>query len=349
MSARITPLRLEAFEQLPKHARRCVFWEVDPSTSGRRAITWPTRSSRRKRGCPWSCSSGARADRWRCECGPGWRRIDPRRRPTTMRRAWGTPSTRRRGRCRARGCFPTGPVSADAVLLTSIGCRVAATTPRRLPRSLIAAVVGDLVRRGVRALEAFGRTPEASELPDPRPVAARAASGRRGARRLLGRAVRDRRRLPADVGFKVVAPHRYFPRLRLELEQGLGWKADVEAALERLLETAQLQQPVGAGASRRDPVESAQAWADAAGLFDRQLVREQFGEGERAGGAVVLAEQVEPLDRGQDALGDRVAGLRATPAVAVARIGDVADVDLDGGHPGQPQQIPGPAVRAAVA
>ena len=32
VSARITPLRLEAFEQLPKHARRCVFWEVDPST-----------------------------------------------------------------------------------------------------------------------------------------------------------------------------------------------------------------------------------------------------------------------------------------------------------------------------
>lgn len=32
MSARISPLRLEAFEQLPKHARRCVFWEVDPET-----------------------------------------------------------------------------------------------------------------------------------------------------------------------------------------------------------------------------------------------------------------------------------------------------------------------------
>jgi len=31
---RITPLRLDAFEQLPKHARRCVFWEVDPSTLG---------------------------------------------------------------------------------------------------------------------------------------------------------------------------------------------------------------------------------------------------------------------------------------------------------------------------
>src|SRR3954466_13394799 len=32
VSARITPLRLEAFEQLPKHAKRCVFWEVDPAT-----------------------------------------------------------------------------------------------------------------------------------------------------------------------------------------------------------------------------------------------------------------------------------------------------------------------------
>ncbi|MGB0437744.1 MAG: acetyltransferase, partial [Mycobacterium sp.] len=34
MATRITPLRLEAFEQLPKHARRCVYWEVDPPTVG---------------------------------------------------------------------------------------------------------------------------------------------------------------------------------------------------------------------------------------------------------------------------------------------------------------------------
>ena len=49
-----------------------------------------------------------------------------------------------------------------------------------------------------------------------------------------------------DAGFVVVAPHRFFPRLRLELNQGLGWKAEVEAALERLLESARLD-PVGAG------------------------------------------------------------------------------------------------------
>ena len=50
-------------------------------------------------------------------------------------------------------------------------------------------------------------------------------------------------------GFIVVAPHPYFPRLRLELDKGLGWKAEVEAALERLLESAALQQPVAAGVS----------------------------------------------------------------------------------------------------
>ena len=48
-------------------------------------------------------------------------------------------------------------------------------------------------------------------------------------------------------GFVVVAPHPYFPRLRLEFDKGRGWKAEVEAALERLLETAALQQPVTAG------------------------------------------------------------------------------------------------------
>jgi hypothetical protein len=50
-----------------------------------------------------------------------------------------------------------------------------------------------------------------------------------------------------DVGFTVIAAHPYFPRLRLELDKGLGWKAEVEAALERLLENARMELPVGAG------------------------------------------------------------------------------------------------------
>lgn len=57
----------------------------------------------------------------------------------------------------------------------------------------------------------------------------------------------DRRGLLKDVGFTVVAPHQHFPRLRLELDRGLGWKAEVEAALERLLESVQIPQAAGAG------------------------------------------------------------------------------------------------------
>jgi hypothetical protein len=138
-------------------------------------------------------------------------------------------------------------VSADAVLLTSIGVD-AADDSDGLPRGLIASVVGDLVRRGVKALEAFGRTAEAAELSDARLV----GPDLRPAVKVLGDCSIEQCVVDADflgdVGFEVIAPHRYFPRLRLELEQGLGWKADVEAALERLLESAQLR-PVGAGAS----------------------------------------------------------------------------------------------------
>ena len=105
------------------------------------------------------------------------------------------------------------------------------------------------MRRGVRALEAFGHTAEVTELPDPRLLSPEL----RPVVEVLGDCSVDQCTLDADLlqdaGFVVVTHHRYFPRLRLELEQGLGWKADVEAALERLLETAQLQQPVGAGVS----------------------------------------------------------------------------------------------------
>jgi hypothetical protein len=109
-------------------------------------------------------------------------------------------------------------------------------------------VVADLVRRGVRALEAFGRTEATAELADPAAV----PKELRPAMEVLGDCAVDQCVLDADflerVGFVVVSKHRYFPRLRLELESGLGWKAGVEAALERLLESDKLQQPVGAGA-----------------------------------------------------------------------------------------------------
>jgi hypothetical protein len=249
VAARITPLRLEAFEQLPKHARRCVYWEVDPSTL--RADDQLSDPEFEKEAwlsmvmLEWgSCGQLA------VQC--------PERDPATgdddtplgagdepcLGYAFYAPP---RAVPRARS-FPTGPVSADAVLLTSLGVE-SGQGNEGLPRRLIAAVVGDLVRRGVRALEAFGHTADASELLDPRLV----PPNLQPVVDVLGDCSVDQCVLDVDLlqdaGFVVVAQHRYFPRLRLELEQGLGWKADVEAALERLLETAQLQQPVGAGSS----------------------------------------------------------------------------------------------------
>jgi hypothetical protein len=249
VSARITPLRLEAFEQLPKHARRCVFWEVEPSTySGAESrhdhladpefekeawlsmvmLEWGSCGQIAVACEPDQADLSASASSGEEQC-LGFAFYAP---PRAVPRA---------------GLFPTGPVSADAVLLTTVGVE-SGQDGDALTHALMAAVVRDLVRRGVRALEAFGRTADAAELADPLNV----PTELQPAVAALGDCSVEQCVVDADfltdVGFQIVAPHRHFPRMRLELEQGLGWKADVEAALERLLVSAQLQQPVGAGA-----------------------------------------------------------------------------------------------------
>jgi hypothetical protein len=239
VSARITPLRLEAFDQLPKHARRCVFWEVDPATLGNEdhladpefeKEAWLSMVM-----LEWG-TCGQLATAAPAECGQS--------EPACLGYAFYAPP---RAVPRAHR-FPTAPVSADAVLLTSMRVEPGPAADE-LPYSLVARVVDELVRRGVRALEAFGRTEDVAELvnvqtvdPDLRPVLD-----------ALGDCSVEHCVIEADflrdAGFVVVAPHRYFPRLRLELEEGLGWKAEVEAALERLLESPSLRQPVAAGSS----------------------------------------------------------------------------------------------------
>ena len=244
MAARITPLRLEAFEQLPKHARRCVYWEVDPTTLGADHLSDPEFEKEAWLSMvmlEWgSCGQLA------VECRDGAEADDPTFEPTDEPclgyAFYAPPRTVPRA---AR--FPSGPVSADAVLLTSLG--IESTGEQDLSRPLIAAVVGDLVQRGVRALEAFGRSAEVAELTGPAKVPDDVAP----VMETLGDCAVEQCMLGTDLlldaGFVVVSHHTYFPRLRLELEQGLGWKAGVEAALERLLQSAQLEQPVGAGAN----------------------------------------------------------------------------------------------------
>jgi hypothetical protein len=255
VAARITPLRLEAFEQLPKHARRCVYWEVDPATL--RADDHLSDPEFEKEAwlsmvmLEWGACGQLAVH---CQDGDATAgdADDPAMPPPAADSAclgyafYAPPGAVPRARQ-----FPTGPVSADAVLLTSLGVEPG-NDAATISRHLIASVVGDLVRRGVRALEAFGHTAEMTELLDPRAVSPEL----RPVVEVLGDCSVEQCVLDADLlqdaGFVVVTHHRYFPRLRLELEHGLGWKADVEAALERLLETSQLQQPVGAGASPCD-------------------------------------------------------------------------------------------------
>jgi hypothetical protein len=128
--------------------------------------------------------------------------------------------------------LPTAPVGADAVLLTSLRLEPAGEE-QNLGATLIQAVVADLVRRGVRALEAFGIRDGGSSDTDHSGIASATAAMECSPEECM---------IPAefleDNGFEIVAPHHRFPRLRLELNRDHGWKEDVEAALERLLHTA---------------------------------------------------------------------------------------------------------------
>jgi hypothetical protein len=81
---------------------------------------------------------------------------------------------------------------------------------RGLGRVLVQGVAGDVARRGLKAIEAFGTYDSGGSCV-----------------------------LPADyllaVGFKTVRPHPHFPRLRLDIKATVSWREDVEYALERLV------------------------------------------------------------------------------------------------------------------
>ena len=122
-------------------------------------------------------------------------------------------------------CFPTAPVSPDAVLLTT--AYVAPAHARGgLGKMLVQGVARDLVERGdVAAVEAFGDT--------------------RGPGRCL---------VPAEflgaVGFRVQRAHPTTPRLRMELRSTISWREEVGAVLDRL-RAARPPSPRVTGASRQ--------------------------------------------------------------------------------------------------
>ncbi|QZY29150.1 GNAT family N-acetyltransferase [Nocardioides coralli] len=105
--------------------------------------------------------------------------------------------------------FPTAPVSADAVLLTTVHVAPHARGGG-VGRMLVRAMARDLVERNIRAVEAFG-----------------------------SRTAGQRCTVPADflsgVGFRTQRPHPITPRMRMDLRTAVSWKDEVEAALERLV------------------------------------------------------------------------------------------------------------------
>jgi len=199
VSRRCASLTLDNLDDLPRSCRRCVFWELDPVA--REAAEEAGDVELEKEAwlsatlLEWgSCGKIAYVD----SSPAGYLTYAP---PVHVPRS---------------RAFPTSPVSADAVLLMTARL-LPEFTGGGLGRMLVQTAAKDLSRRGVRAIEAFGRaTPaDGSELP-------------------FGGCV-----VPADfllaVGFKTVRPHHLFPRLRLELRNALSWREDVEVALERLL------------------------------------------------------------------------------------------------------------------
>ncbi|GAA3188919.1 MULTISPECIES: GNAT family N-acetyltransferase [Streptomyces] len=197
MGRRLVPLTLDNLPDIPKPCRSCVFWELDP-VSGDAAVA-EGRAGPEKEAwisavlLDWgSCGRVVYVD----DVPAGFVLYAP---PAYVPRAM---------------AFPTSPVSADAVQLLT--ARLVPGFQRQgLGRVMVQTVAKDLIRRGFKAIEAFGD----AQWSEPACV------------------------LPADhllaVGFKTVRPHSRYPRLRLELRSTLSWKEDVELALDRLLGAVQ--------------------------------------------------------------------------------------------------------------
>lgn len=199
MSRRVVGVTLDNLEQLPKHCRRCVYWELAPHVRAQAEEFGQTEVEKEA----WVSSV-------LLEWGSCGRLVYSDRLPVGFV-LYAPPNAVPRA-----NAFPTSPPSADAVLLTGFYV-LPEFRGGGLGRMLVQSAAKDLTRRGVRAIEAFG---------DATPGTAESEAGHSCV-------------VPADfltaVGFKTVRPHHKWPRLRLELRSAISWKEDVEAALERLL------------------------------------------------------------------------------------------------------------------
>jgi GNAT superfamily N-acetyltransferase len=205
VTRRVVSLTLDNLSDLPERCRECVFWELEPAAGEQAAKNADTALEKEA----WlsdtllewgSCGQLAYVD----GAPAGYLLYAP---PAYVPRSVG---------------FATSPVSPDAVLLMTARL-LPEFTGSGLGRVLVQAVVRDIVRRGIRAVEVFGRTGDSLAC---------APKDEDPAYRCL---------LPAGylraIGFKTVRAHPHTPRLRLDVRSTATWREDVEYALERLLGT----------------------------------------------------------------------------------------------------------------
>jgi GNAT superfamily N-acetyltransferase len=194
VSRRIVSITLDNLDDLPGRCRSCVFWELDPVArdkavrAGDPALekeAWVSNAL-----LEWgSCGKLAYVD----GVPAGYVMFAP---PNRVPRSV---------------AFPTAPISADAVHLMTAHV-VGDFAGQGIGRHLVQTLAKDTIRRGYRAIEAFGTTDPGEHAPCV---------------------------LPADmltaVGFKTVRAHPRHPRLRLELRTAASWREEVEVAIDRLL------------------------------------------------------------------------------------------------------------------
>jgi len=195
VSRRVVGVTLDNLEHLSKHSRTCVFWELAPHLREQAEEYGDTEFEKEAWVSSVLLEWGSCGRMIYCDGIPAGSVF------------YAPPAAVPRS-----AAFPTSPVSPDAVLMTSLDV-LPEFRGGGLARVLVQAVAKDLTRRGVKAIEAFGdMRPDDEESSCVTPA-----------------------EFLTSVGFKTVRPHPRWPRLRLELRSAITWKEDVEAALERLL------------------------------------------------------------------------------------------------------------------
>jgi GNAT superfamily N-acetyltransferase len=192
----VSSLTLDRVQDLPEPCASCIFWELDPALAAGSIA----------RGDP-----GLDKEAWLSAAMLEWGSVGQIAYVDGVPAGYVTyapPYLVPRA-----AAFPTSPVSADAVILMTARV-VPDFTGQGIGRVLIQSAAKDVMRRGVRAIEAFGYRgdPDAAKAACVIPVGFLTA-----------------------VGFKTVREHRTYPRLRLDLRSTLTWREDMEAAVERLL------------------------------------------------------------------------------------------------------------------